>query len=476
MVKELAIESAEALGGMMNQANNLFTIFLVLFALSLGLDYEVNVTTIQGSGEVLGQSSVLVGDVLLRTYEVAVPIKLMDLAAIVLGILMVIERKNIVNQFRFASKSILYRFFLAGGLFLIWAGISILANAHDYTESQLLLMGLHWLKLLQVICMGIVAALFAKEFDISKLSSALLLGFLFASTVLILNKIAWINSGVVVGDRMESFGSIVISILLFKHLYITEGQKVKINSSKKFLYFLTIFVSSAAILTSQKRGIEFSFIAVCIALFLIQLKFEKQINFISAAILTALIISMPSIFFDINRTVNQQYDAVRGTIFNKYIIEEYSKIVDSKISVKEFLDEGRSVPLVSRLDYSGAERIGKFIRTIRLSAENLWVGSGFWGVQYKYSFLPDSGLQIILETGLIGMGLILLIFYALWHGVNQGRSSMNGHSISNAVGLSILFLSMSVFCNPFYMSRLVMIAVFFVFFVEPRMKESVLSE
>lgn len=476
MVEELAIKSAEALGRTMSQVNNLFRIFLALFALSVGLDYEFNVITIKGEGEVLGQSSALVGDVLQKMHEVAVPIKLLDLAAIVLGILMVIDRKNIANQLRPVYKSILCRFFLAGGLFLIWAGISMLVNAHDFSKSQLLIMELHWLKLLQVICMSIVAALFAREFDISKLSSTLLLGFLFASAVLFLNKMAWINFGVIVGDRMESFGCITISILLFIHLYTVESRKVKISPPKNFLYILTVFISSVAILISQKRGIELSFIAVCIGLFLVKLKFKKERSSLLVVLLIALIISMPSIFFDIKRTINQKYDAVRGTIFNKYIVEEYINLIESKVSVIEFLDEGQSVPLVSSLDYSGAERVGKIIRVIRLSAENLWVGSGFWGAQYKYGFIPDSGLQIILETGLIGMGLILLIFYALWRGVIQGRSSMNELSISNSVGLSMLFISMSVFCNPFYMSRLVMMAVFFVFLVEPWMKESVIPE
>ena len=474
MVKNLAINGSEKMGKLIGSIPGVLAVLLFLFAVSVALDFECDIASITGNGEVLGQSSVMVGDTLHKVYEVSVPLKLLDVVTLVLAVLGISRRKSILSGIRSASENNAQQWLLVvAGLFFLWAAVSILVHVQDYTGSQLVLMGLHLLKLLQVTFAGIIMSLLVREHDISEVSGPLLLGFLLADVLLILNRLGWIVIGTVAGDRMETFGSIIIAIAMIFHFHRVEAREGKISCFKQTLYVVTVFVVSVAVLTSSKRGVEIAYL-VCIPLFVVSSLFSSKASSrkLQYALLAGFMVSLPNIVDDFQRTLGQPYNALHGTAHREEIVRTYemfsskSAPVANAGKVQERLrwkEKDFKVPFVSNLDYSGAERIGKLIQSIKLSPENLWVGSGFWGVQYKYGFLPDTGLQVLLETGLIGAALLMLMLYWIWHGAAKSRLFTNGPAAVHVLAVLVALVTLSVFCNPFYMSRLVMMWMFFSF-------------
>jgi len=346
----------------------------------------------------------------------------------------------------------------------------------DYTASQLVVMGLHLAKLVQVTLVGSMVALLVRERKIVEISAPLLLGFLVASAALIMNKQGLIDIGTVAGDRMETFGGIIIAIILFLHFHRVEALEGRMGTLKQLLYVTTVFIATVAILTSGKRGVELVFLA-CLAMLAIsslRAGWERS-RILHYALIAGLVVSLPNVVADFHRSWGLPYNALHGTAYRGEIVSLYDKFKKhTSISVPPNAQERGAwkseefrIPFVSSIDYSGAERIGKVIKTLYLSTDNMWFGSGFWGAQYKY-FLPDTGLQVLLETGLIGAVFWLILLYFIWHGAKRGQRFANG-----AVAVHALFavVALCVFCNPFYMSRLMMMLMFFAFFcVHPKLR------
>jgi uncharacterized membrane protein YhaH (DUF805 family) len=271
---------------------------------------------------------------------------------------------------------------------------------------------------------------------------------------------------------------------LIFHFYRVETREVEISAFKQLLYVATVFVASVAILTSGKRSVELVYL-VSIALFVGSSLFSSKAlsRKLHYTLLAGLMVSLTSIVDDFQRTLGQPYNALHGTAYREEIVRVYAQFLEFAPDTDAEDEDAQGqphwkteefrVPFVSNLDYSGAERIGKLIKSISLSTENLWVGSGFWGVQYKYGFLPDTGLQILLETGLIGAALLVLLLYWVWHGAAARRHHTNEAAAIHVLVALVALVSLSVFCNPFYMSRLVMMWMFFAFLcIHPRVRAS----
>ncbi len=442
-----------------------FFAFLFLFAFSVALDFEYNITYISGSGEVLGQGNILVGDTLQKVYAVPIPIKLHDLVTLAVIMFLIVRWKYISSYIQAITwDSRLMSLIGAGGLFFLWLTISILLNSEEYTRPQLYLMWLHLVKLVQVIFIGVVAALLIRGCDIREVTSPLLFGFFLASSILVLNKFGWIQMGATVGDRMETFGSITIGIFVALFFYEVEAQEGEISGPKKILFAVTILFSVLAILISGKRGVMVAFLVsiafIMIRYFHVKKTISGNLNY---WIVAGLIISLPSIMSDFQRTTGLSANSLHGTIYREDIIRLYAQIQRVLGNIQDLNEEGGisitselRIPIISSLDYSGVERIGKIIKSFNLSAENIWIGSGFWGTQYKHSFLPDSGMQVLLECGLVGVALLLLSIYLMWIFVAKNYLLSSFYLATLA-----LLTSISLFCNPFYMSRLMMIWIFF---------------
>jgi hypothetical protein len=270
-----------------------------------------------------------------------------------------------------------------------------------------------------------------------------------------LNKSGIVAIGAAAGDRMEAFGVIIFAMIMTIYFHQMESWGSTIEISKQWLYAVTLFAGSVSILTCGKRGIEIVYICCMVALvFVIYLYKNSGSKRMVLMLFFAFIVSFPNLASDFNRTLGTAYDSIGGAPHKEEIISLIRK--DNQAEGSLLYD------FASGLDYSGADRIGRMIKTLRLSYENNFIGTGFQGVQYKYGYLPDSGLQLLLETGLAGALSLLLFLYYLLAGVAKIPYITNRFAIVH-ISLAVGTLAMlCIFSNQLYMPRFMMIFAFYV--------------
>ena len=456
MVKELANTCVEYMGKV-NSGISWLGAFLFLFVVSAALDFEYSIATVKGNGEVLGHASIMMGEILVKRKEVQVPAKLMDVVTVILAMALAINRKTYFARIKQVFQNLkLQRLVASIAIIFVVAAVSIFTNASEYTNPQLLLMTLYLIKLLQAIVVGIMVALIATKRKISEVSSPLLIGTLFSIALLMLNKFGIVVMQAAAGDRMEGFGVIIFAMIMAIYLHQLESWGRTIEISKQWLYAFTVFIGSVSILTCGKRGIEITYQCCMIALVLVIYLYKNSgSNRLVLMMFFAFIVSLPNLFHDFNRTLGNSYDSIGSAPHREEIINLIQKDNQAKGSLL--------YDFASKLDYSGADRICRMIKTLRLSYENNFMGTGFQGVQYKYSYLPDSGLQFLLEIGLAGVLLLFLSVYYLYGCVAESTYISSGFAIVH-ISLAIGTLAiLCVFCNQLYMPRFVMIFVSYMF-------------
>jgi hypothetical protein len=442
-----------------------------LFFIACILDIEYDLAFIKGQGEVLGQTSILVGNELKKIYTLPIPLKLQDLISI--GVLLIIAlcgRKTILPRFNAHLYKATKKRFSLILLGFLWILLSVWINANSYTDAQLTVMTLHWAKLLQAVLTGAGFALLllgigAWEFWIK----TILLGILTCAIILYFNQLDLFKIGVVAGDRMETYGTLAAFVFFISYCY--ERQRgftsKRMSLQLEALYGAAALIASLAIFSCGKRGVVFSYF-ICICVYLVKTLFSKNKlrNIFFWAIAISCVISIPKLYSEVNRSVHLPYNAVHGTAHRDELATAYQNI--SRLFNGDQRDLNRNssnvskynIPIVSNLDYSGAERIGKIYKSLKIIRDDFWVGSGYWGVQYRYGFLPDTALQLIIEIGFTGVILLLLAAMPRIQSSKDGRPtgywSQSGHSTFYV----LLFAALSLFCNPFYMSRFMMSIVF----------------
>ena len=457
MVKELANSGVEYMGKV-NSGISWLGAFLFLFVVSAALDFEYSIATVKGNGEVLGHASILMGDILVTRKEVQVPAKLMDVVTVILAMVLAINRKTYFARIKQAFQNLkLKRLVASIVIIFVVAAVSIFTNASEYTNPQLLLMTLYLIKLLQAVVVGIIVALIATKRKISEVSSPLLIGTLFSIALLMLNKFGIVVIKAAAGDRMEVFGVIIVAMIMAIYLHQLESWERTIEISKQWLYAFTVFIGSISILTCGKRGIETTYQCCMIALVLVIYLYKNSgSNRLVLMMFFAFVVGLPNLIHDFNRTFGNSYDSIGAAPHGEEIINLIHK--DNQAEGSLLYD------FASELDYSGADRICRMIKTLRLSYENNFMGTGFQGVQYQYSYLPDSGLQFLLEIGLAGVLLLFLSVYYLYGCVAESAYISSGFAIVH-ISLAIGTLAiLCVFCNQLYMPRFVMIFVSYMFF------------
>ena len=462
MVKELANTGVEYMGKV-NSGISWFGALLFLFVVSAALDFEYSIATVKGNGEVLGHASILMGDILVKRKEVQVPAKLMDVVTVILAMVLAINRKTYFARIKQAFQNLkLKRLVASIVIIFVVVAVSIFTNASEYTNPQLLLMTLYLIKLLQAMEVGIMVATIATKRKICEISSPFLIGVLFSIGLLMLNKFGIIVMSAAAGDRMEGFGVIIFAMIIAIYFHQMESWERTIEISKQWLYAFTVFIGSISILTCGKRGIETTYQCCMIALVLVIYLYKNSgSNRLVLMMFFAFIVSLPNLIHDFNRTLGNSYDSIGGAPHREEIIN----LIHKDNPAKDNQAEGSLLyDFASELDYSGADRICRMIKTLRLSYENNFMGTGFQGVQYKYSYLPDSGLQFLLEIGLAGVLLLFLSVYYLYGCVAESAYISSGFAIVH-ISLAIGTLAiLCVFCNQLYMPRFVMIFVSYMFF------------
>ena len=71
--------------------------------------------------------------------------------------------------------------------------------------------------------------------------------------------------------------------------------------------------------------------------------------------------------------------------------------------------------------------------------ENPFLGSGFWSSQYIFGYIPDSILQIPLETGTLGILIILYIFFQIYKSFKDNQSLQNPYVFLSLILVSVGF-------------------------------------
>ena len=116
-----------------------------------------------------------------------------------------------------------------------------------------------------------------------------------------------------------------------------------------------------------------------------------------------------------------------------YTNSEYQKIKDNCLN------------FLSR--YFRIIRLSKHVKSLILLYDN-YLGIGFWGVQYHYEFLPDSGLQFFLEIGLIGMMIFFFyIFYLIKYFKEENLNKGSVNFFANNFNFCIFFRAIFFFIN-----------------------------
>ena len=82
--------------------------------------------------------------------------------------------------------------------------------------------------------------------------------------------------------------------------------------------------------------------------------------------------------------------------------------------------------------------------------ENPFLGSGFWSSQYIFGYIPDSILQIPLETGALGFLIILYIIFQIYKNFRYNGSLQDSYVFLPLSLVTAGLLSTSIFANMLY--------------------------
>tara|TARA_B100000242_G_scaffold105074_1_gene72622 strand:- start:903 stop:1238 length:336 start_codon:yes stop_codon:yes gene_type:complete len=109
------------------------------------------------------------------------------------------------------------------------------------------------------------------------------------------------------------------------------------------------------------------------------------------------------------------------------------------------------------------------VKSLILLYDNFF-GVGFWGTQYKFNFLPDSGLQFFLEIGIIGILIFILCLYNL---LNFLKNQKWTESILTFLPINLIlasFLGLSLFSSIIYEWRYMIIMSILTYLVVKKRK------
>lgn len=133
------------------------------------------------------------------------------------------------------------------------------------------------------------------------------------------------------------------------------------------------------------------------------------------------------------------------------------------ISSPRFAEEAallRETPLGAvHVDYSTADRAQKLLASLREVPKVWWRGVGFWSAIYRLGFDPHNFfVRLVLETGVVGLLLFLMLLRAVWREARQGiRLLAPPHGRALAVALAagtVGLVAMSIAGDSFYLFQL----------------------
>jgi len=400
------------------------------------LDIEFSVGSIGGGGERVGNSSTLVNGTLVTSQSQGIGVKVSDVLIFLL-FLSTLILMGVSRVHARIGKSAGVNFLLLAG-FVATSLLALVLNKGHYSQAQWLVSLAYLTKFLEVSLVVLFLSMhFRLGGDARPILKATVQGGAIAAVIGLVNPFVEIFFGWFIQDRVHYYGVLsLLSLLWFSALLSPLQVREYFGVPRMFLWAVTL-CSSISVLICGKRTVAVGFI--CGFLYVVSC-YRSIRNFRKTFALIAIFIlaTGPFLMEQLERSFGRE---------SQYLWEGLSKEYSSAIS-----DSWIASVSIPGLDYSMTERLGKWVVATQAFLSSPVIGVGFWGAPYVYNFLPDSApFQLLVETGLIGIVLIAILFLRTWRVSRDNVRGAPGHAFGIGVrGGIIVILVMGLTANTIY--------------------------
>jgi hypothetical protein len=415
----------------------LIQLLVPLLLVFLLFDLEYTVSIIQGQGERLRHSMILVNGALVPAGFVNVPVKMSDLIIFIIIIVLLI-RFIVYRALPIVERTDLYHH----GFLVLFAGIGfsgLLLNAASYTTAQFSVSLLYLAKFLEVsLTYLFVQAFFKAGGSVPGLLRPVVIAGLVAAILGLFYSLGGLSAGWLFQDRVQFFGILTLLAIICLGIVLSPDfiQPI-IGLSRKNLWLITALMT-VSVYACGKRTVIVGFMS---GVTYLHAKYLNRGNWrnIVLSYLVFLVVGLPFLLEQVTRSF--------FTRESKHIWEglapEYSaRLMESPLAPV-------SMP---GLDYSITERFGRWFVAFDRFLEHPFMGIGFFGSPYVYNFLPDSAfLQVMVETGIIGALVVAVFMVRSWLFSNTAEGMAYGRELGIGFkGAFVAIMVMGVAANTFY--------------------------
>lgn len=339
---------------------------------------------------------------------------------------------NSINKFHYRTNFNITKYFL---FFIFYLFAITLLNNQNYTDSQLLVV---IIKSFRYSVLLLVFPLYYYSIYLFKNETVhikfLIHGYVISMILSIIHLYIY-PIPIIVTDRLSFFGPYVIIINLFLVLIFSRSS-LQLGIYKKPVLIFLILLGLFFIAITEKRVILLGTTISVLYIF----SYYRLINFKSIFAIFIIFVSVIFIFRSSTPEIENEY-------VSEALNQKYSKILE-----RYELDK------IQNIDRSSAERLAKIIFSYELFLESPLYGSGYLSTLYKEDYLPDSGMQILIEFGVIGTFIMQLPFLIIWIKSSKSlRRKRNEVFIIawRSTYLSLIFMSLAA--NVFFNSSLLIL-------------------
>ena len=389
--------------------------------------------------------------------------------------------------------------------------ISLIINHELFTSLQLQIQILHLFRIIEIFLILLIFKIFFQNVNLEKfMKFLLLLSFIF-SLIGVIHFLNIFNLKEVIDNRVTFCGILILNITFLPNFLFSKNLKFVNAIFWKLILYSMIFMSVLSCFISGKRTITV-IIIIFLPLLLIYVSYylKKHLKKNYLYIILAFIIPFfIGIYLQsvngsnenyINKFLQKDHSLLDKTFGDKHKItslermpsydtlitynicllldkknkDAKTKLINDiqdinnlnrlnhdqiitlkKIDLKTFSYLSKNCVLYN-FDGSTIVRINKYVKSILLTLNKPFFGHGFWGTQYHYNFLPDSGLQIVLEIGYLGLFTIILSLFYLFMMLKIDKKHDYSEIFLFIITVFFIFL-LSIFSNVFYEWRFLLI-------------------
>ena len=147
---------------------------------------------------------------------------------------------------------------------------------------------------------------------------------------------------------------------------------------------------------------------------------------------------------------------VKDFDYNKFDFSTFINVKHKLSTSPSYLRKISNECYLAKMDASASIRIVKITKSFAYLIDNFFVGIGFWATPFLYNFIPDSGMQLLLEIGFLGF-----VFF-IYNIFNYLKLFSNNKIQTQICSLLLLIILLSIFSNPFYDWRIILICFVYI--------------